>query len=160
MRRWEMAAAGVELVRAEGALQIQGLSSFSVFFRRASQSSGATFELTLWTTPIFFRPLDDDFQSTPTQYLRQITMDPVDPIPLAGQGTGAQVFGGKVKEGQPVGTLLFWQMKNAGGASASIVGDIYVVPNSIVVVTTPRISRTLDVSTASSFQGTVNRTLK
>lgn len=142
-RRWELASAGSEYTRAEGALLVPGgFDSFSFFFRRASATVG-TFELFLWTAPVFFKPLDEAIDdNTAESHLFKLVFD--QPTSMQFTGTTAKVFGGRLKANQPMGCLLFWQMKNTGGAAGSIVGDLYIVANHSGTMTLPRIGRTID----------------
>jgi hypothetical protein len=142
MRKWDLATLTSEIVRAEGAVVMPGgLTSWSVFFRRQSQSAG-TFDLFLYTTPIFFKPLDEDITQAITQYALLLALDPAGALTMT--GTAAKIFGGKLKSDQPMGTLLFYEMKNQGGAQANIVGDIYLVPNHAGMLSQPRIAKTVD----------------
>lgn len=158
-RRWDLPQAGTEMCRADGALMLPGFSSLSVFFRRDSQSVAGAFNLVLWTAPIFFRPLDEDtFAANPAQFLYKLATGPANPISTAGTGTGAHVFGGLITDGQPMGSLLFWQIENATGQAASIVADIYVVPNHRGTMTLDRVSRTVDVTDPAGGQpGAIGR---
>ncbi len=141
-RRWEIAAGLGEFVRAEGALLLPGFVSLSVFFRRASQTA-STVELVLWTAPIYFRPLDEDnFSNNPAQYLLPLVVEPATGLQMT--GTGAQVFGARIAPAQAMGSLLFWQLKNTGGSTAIVVGDIYVVPNHQGTMTLTDVRRTVD----------------
>lgn len=142
-RRWELTAGTSEFTRAEGALLVPGgLSSLSFFVRRQSQSA-STFELSIWTTPVFFKPLDEVIDSTTaSQYLLELTLEPASSLSLT--GTAMKVFGGKIKSDQPMGSLLFWEMANTGGSNANMIGDIYVVPNHIGVASGTRLSSAAD----------------
>ena len=129
VRQWNLTASTSIFSRAEGALMVPGaLTSFSLFFRRQSQSA-STFALQLWTTPIFFKPLDEVIDSTTAPYYLMKTSLATADGTLSMASTGAQVFGARLKDGEPMGTLLFWEMKNGPAADANIVGDIYLVPN-------------------------------
>lgn len=142
-RQWVATTVGSsEFCRGDGALLLPGgFSSFSVFFRRHSQTAG-TFTLRLWTAPIFFKLLDDviDTSNASTQLFNLATL-PSNGLEM--DQTGARVYAAKVDPDQPMGTLLFWEMKNSG-ATGTIVGDIFVVPNYTGTMATPQIARTLD----------------
>ena len=143
IRKWDLAAGANEICRAEGALLVPGgLRSFSIFFRRNNQSGG-TMELALWTSPIFYEPLDDDFTAAPVGKLFQLAMEPTGNLSMT--GTAAQVFAARLQDDQPMGTMLFWQMKNTGATLENITGDIYIVPNHSAVLSFPTIGRTADV---------------
>ncbi len=147
-RRWDLAAGANEFVRAEGALMLPGFVTLSVFFRRASQTA-STIELALWTAPLYTRPLDEDnFSNNPAQYLLPLTLQPATGLQMT--GTGAQVFGARLAPEQAVGSLLFWQLKNTGGAQSVIVGDIYVVPNHAGSMMLTEVRRTIDAGTGPS----------
>lgn len=142
-RRWELASGASEFCRAEGAILLPGgFRSLSFFVRRQSQSA-STFELNVWTTPIYFKPLDEAIDSSnASQYLLQLTLEPSGGLSMT--GTAAKVFGARLQDTQPMGSLLFWEMKNTGGASASIVADVYIVPNHAGTMTLSRLGRTVD----------------
>ena len=145
-RTWDIPASGAQMVLAEGALCLPGgFRSLSFFFRRISQS-GPPVDLEIWTAPVFFQPLDDDFSANPENFLRQVTIEPSNALQLSDLDTPAQrVYGGRIKDDQPVGTLLFWRMNNPDTTTAAkIVGDIYVVSNHIGVATGSHIGRTVD----------------
>lgn len=142
-REWQMADGASQFVRAEGALLVPGFSSLSVFFRRESQSVAGAFTLHLWTAPIYFQPLDTDFSANPKAYLYELAVSP-QTISTTGSGTGAQVFGGQISAAQPMGSMLFWEIRNSTGQTASIIGDIYVVPNHTGSMVLTRIGRTVD----------------
>lgn len=140
-RVWDLPATSSEFVLAEGALALPGgFSSLSVFFRRSAQSGGQ-FNLVLWTTPIFFNPLDFDFSNTPDQYLWPLSWTVGTALQMT--GTGAKVFGGRIGDTEPIGTLLFWQMENDTASRQSITGDLYVVPNHRGTVSFPSVDRTV-----------------
>ncbi len=140
-RKWELNAAS-EFCRGDGAVLIPGgLQSFSVFFRRASQSAG-TFTLKVHTTPIYTQLLDTEVTSNNAA----ATLLPLAVQPLTGlemTSTGAKVFGARIDPSQAMGTVLFWEVANtvAGGV---LVGDIYLVANHQGAVANPRFARTVD----------------
>jgi hypothetical protein len=142
-RTWQSNAAS-ESCRAEGALHLpDGFASWSVFFRRGAQTAG-TFELLLWTTPIYFQTLDTLIDSATAS----ATLLPVGLTPSGGllmTGTSAKVFGAKIGSDQPMGSLLFWEVRNTVAAGV-LTGDIYLVPNHTGTVTLPRVGRTVDAS--------------
>lgn len=140
-RKWTLDGAS-EFCRGDGALLLPGgFSSLSVFFRRYSQSAG-TFTLNLWTAPIFFKLLDDPIETNnAASQLYPLAMAPTAGLQMT--TGGAQVFGAKVAPDQPMGTLLFWEMKNTT-AAGTIVGDIFVVPNFTGTMASAQISRTVD----------------
>jgi len=162
-RRWELASGVSEFCRAEGALVVPGgFRSLSFFVRRQSQSA-STFELFIWTTPIYFKPLDETIDSTTApQYLLQLSLEPSGGLSLT--STAAKVFGARLQDNQPMGSLLFWEMKNTGGASANVVADIYVVPNHVGMLSLPKMGRTVDAGDggplASSSQSMQHSSLK
>lgn len=139
-RRWTLDGAS-EFCRADGALVTPGFSSLSVFVRRASQTAGSTFELLLWTAPIYFKLLDEPIDSTSApQLLYKLSLAPV---PLQMTDTTAKVFGARIAPTEPMGSVLFWEMKHTGTAG-TLVGDIYVVPNYVGTTAHAQISRTVD----------------
>lgn len=139
-RQWTLNAAS-EFCRADGALVVPGFSSMSIFFRRVSQSAG-TFELCIWTAPIYFKLLDDNIDTnTASQLLYKLTLQPGTGLQMT--GTAAQVFGAKIATDQPMGSVLFWEIKNTV-ASGTLIGDIYVVPNATGSIAPPPIERTVD----------------
>jgi len=159
VRQWNLAASASVFSRAEGALMVPGaLTSFSIFFRRQSQSA-STFALQLWTTPIFFKPLDEVIDSTTAPYyLMKVGLETADgTLSMAVGGGGAQVFGARFKEGQPMGTLLFWEMKNGVAADATISGDIYLVPNNSGVISGASFGRMVDGEVACALPGRTAR---
>lgn len=141
-RQWALNNAS-EFCRGDGALVLPGgFGSLSIFFRRHSQSGG-TFELRLWTAPIFFKLLDDLIDaSNAAAQLYPLTLTPSTGLTMV-QG-GAEVFGAKLDTNQPMGTLLFWQVINTAAEAGTIVGDIFVVPNYTGTMATPQLSRTVD----------------
>jgi hypothetical protein len=117
-RKWDLNA-GSEFCRGDGAVLVPaGLQSFSVFFRRASQSAG-TFTLRLHTAPVYMQLLDSEMT-----------------------GTGARVYGARLDPNQAMGTILFWEVANSG-SPGMLVGDIYLVPNHMGSITLPKFSRTV-----------------
>lgn len=148
-RTWSLAATGQagdrEICRAEGALLVPGFSSLSVFFRRESQSAVGEFEISVWTAPIWFRPLDEDnLSSTPEAYLYKLTVAPATGLNTGNSGTTARVFGAQIADAQPMGSLLFWQVKNNIASAQSITGDLYVVPNHTGTMMLGRLGRVMD----------------
>ncbi len=161
VRQWGVVAGASSFPRAEGAVLVPGgLSTFSLFFRRQAQS-GSTFELYLWTAPVYFKPLDQDIDATTApQHLLKLELD------LGGGATGivmtgttTQVFGARLKGNQPMGSLLFWELKNAGVADATIVGDLYLVPSSFGMIAGATFARPLEVETAC-MTPSLGRTLR
>lgn len=148
-RRWDIAGNSFEFCRAEGALLVPGFRDFSIFFRRESQSA-STFELALWTAPVFFRPLDESFDNNPNAWLVPVALAP---NAISMTGTGAEVFAATVSPSQPVGTMLFWQMKNTTSTAGQIVGDIYLVANHSGVVSLPRFVRTMEATSGTQGSG-------
>ncbi|MDP2308176.1 MAG: hypothetical protein Q8P18_19305 [Pseudomonadota bacterium] len=156
-RKWHLATSGVEITRAEGALVIPGgVDSLSFFFRRASQDSGTNFTLGVATSPIYFKPLDEVMDTTAADaYLFGLEFGAATALNMdASNGTSPKLFAGRLKPGQPMGSLLFWRMVNEGSAGG-VVGDLYVVANHSGVMTQPRILRTVDgvESNAMSLNG-------
>lgn len=147
-RTWQLdlAAVGSEFCRAEGALVLPGgFSSWSVFFRRSAQTgAGSRFDLLLWTAPIFFQTLDTPITpATAPQLLLPVTTLPTTGLQMLIGAGGPLVFAGKIATDQPMGSLLFWEMRNLL-FPGTITGDIYLVPNHTGTVTMPRIARTVD----------------
>lgn len=153
-RKWDVAGASSEFVRADGALALPGgFNALSFFFRRQSQTNGP-FELAIWTAPIYFRNLDDLIDpNNASQSLLQIALEPATGLQMS--GTAAQVFGARSRADNPMGTLLFWQMKNTG-TTGSIVGDLYVVPNHIGALSSPSLARFVELGCE---QGGIDRAL-
>lgn len=140
-RIWDLPASSSEFVLAEGALALPGgFSSLSAFFRRSGQSGGQ-FNLTLWTAPVYFKPLDFDFSNSADQYLWPLSWTVGSALQMT--GTSAKVFGWRINDVDPIGTLLFWQMENADASRQSITGDLYVVPNHRGTVSFPGVDRTV-----------------
>lgn len=153
VRQWKLAANTSNFTRDEGALMVPGaLTTFSLFFRRQSQTASTTFELQLWTAPIFFKPLDETIDSiSAPQYLMPVKLETggsgsLSMVAGAGGPGPAQVFGARFKEGEPMGSLLFWEMKNTtpGMGDGDIVGDIYLVPNNSGVISGANFGRVVD----------------
>lgn len=155
-RKWELASGASDFCRAEGALLVPGgFRSLSFFVRRQSQSASATFELFIWTAPIYFKPLDEEITSSnASQYLLQLTLEPSGGLQMT--STTAKVFGARLKDDQPMGSLLFWEMKNSSGATYNIVADLYVVPNHIGMATMPRVGRMVDGADGGFSAGSQN----
>jgi hypothetical protein len=141
-RKWDLNSTS-EFCRADGALILPGgFRSLSIFFRRVSQSAG-TFEIFLYTAPLYFKLLDDEMTSNNAiQLLYKLSLKPSTGLQMT--GTGAQVFAAQIDPDQPMGSLLFWEIKNTI-AAGTLVGDLYIVPNHSGMMTMPRISRTLEV---------------
>lgn len=140
-RMWNLNGAS-EFCRADGALLVPGgFTSLSVFFRRVSQTAG-TFELRLWTAPIYFKLLDDDVNvNNAGATLLNLAVEPTAGLQIT--GTGPQVFGARIAPAQAMGSMLFWEMKNTVAAGV-LVGDLYVVPNHAGSATVSRLGRTVD----------------
>jgi hypothetical protein len=75
---------------------------------------------------------------------------------LSMPSTGAQVFGARFKGGEPMGTLLFWEMKNGVAADATISGDIYLVPNNSGTISGASFGRMVDADAGCSHPANYN----
>lgn len=144
VRTWNLGLNASEFVRAEGALVLPGgLTTLSAFVRKVTITGGATFELLLWTAPIYFNTLDTNLDANnASNYLLQLSTDPTSALVMS--GTTPQVYGAKIKSDQPMGTLLFWQIKNTIAAGA-LTADIYIVANHAGMLSLPRLVRTVDI---------------
>jgi hypothetical protein len=139
-RKWDLNA-GSEFCRGDGAVLVPaGLQSFSVFFRRASQSAG-TFTLRLHTAPVYMQLLDSEITANnAAATLLPLTVQPLSGLEMT--GTGARVYGARLDPNQAMGTILFWEVANSG-SPGRLVGDIYLVPNHMGSITLPKFSRTV-----------------
>ncbi|MCK6531232.1 hypothetical protein L6R50_27940 [Myxococcota bacterium] len=156
-RQWQLPISSSEFTRAEGALLLPGgFSSLSAFFRRQSQSGDGPVTLRLWTTPVFFKPLDEAITATTApQYLFELSYEDGQSISMDTQTTsGARVFAARIGASQPMGSLLFWEMRNTDDtAVATVVGDLYLVANHAGVLSLPRIGRMVESGDAGPTAG-------
>lgn len=149
-RTWNLAQNAGEFCRGEGALLVpSGLTSFSVFLRQRSHTgTDSVFTLKLWTTPLYFNLLDTDISSTASEYL--VSVATTAPVAAIAADIGlARMYGSAVKGGEPMGTVLFWEVRCTAAAGV-LVGDISLVANHAGIVTGPRFRRTLDGDGGSS----------